>query len=69
MSVSPNLALLGLEGTTGIEARSSCPRCSGRRNMRLGYLVDVWYFLCTSCDREFRVSFSVEDVEDRRGRI
>lgn len=69
MSASPDLALLGLAGTTGIETRSACPRCSGRHNLRLGYLADVWYFLCTSCDREFRVAFSVEDVEDQRGRI
>lgn len=69
MSAAPDVALLGLEGATGIETRSACPRCSGRRNLRLGYLVNVWYFLCMSCDREFRVKFSVEDVEDPCGRI
>jgi hypothetical protein len=46
-----------------------CPRCEERRNVWLGQLENVGYFLCSGCEREFRLTFDVEDICDHAGRI
>lgn len=58
-----------LDGAPQIGSRVVCPRCSGRRNARVGNLEDVWYFSCTLCGRDFRIGFTVEDVDVRSGRL
>ncbi len=49
--------------------RVTCPRCAEHRNVCLGQLENVWYFLCGGCEREFRLSLDVEDICDHAGRI
>jgi len=52
-----------------IAARVECPRCGERRNVCFGQLEEVWYFLCGACEREFRMTFDVEDICDHASRI
>ena len=49
--------------------RVACPRCTERRNVCLGQLENVWYFVCHGCESEFRLTFDVEDICDHAGRI